>query len=311
MLSSLDNPLAIYLAVIAGALGLWFLMPKPKHTRPLVGGLIAAAALGILWLGVYETLDFATLGLTTTAFVYYYVFSAIAIGAAVMVITATKPVHSALWFVMVVLASAGLFLVLSAEFMAFAMVIIYAGAILVTYMFVIMLAASAGGPNDPGEGEVFDLRSREPGAAVVVGFLLMAVLLTLSFDPGREANAAAASPTDAEIIAEVLPNRSSDGVRAQIDREIADLDPSADPFIHQADRDKLYNVEKVGLDLFQSHPLGIELAGVILLVSLIGAVVIAKTRVEDHPEPRPVGAAHPAGHDEDEDGDRDETGGKP
>jgi NADH-quinone oxidoreductase subunit J len=297
-ISSLDNPLAIYLAVIVGAVGLWFLMPKPRHTRPIVGGVLAAAALGIVWLGVYEALDFGDLGVSTLAFVYYYVFSAIAIFSAVMVITATKPVHSALWFVMVVLASAGLFLVLSAEFMAFAMIIIYAGAILVTYMFVIMLASSAGGPNDPGEGEVFDLRAREPGAAVVVGFLLLAVLLTLSFDPRLEPNPAAASPPDAQVIAEVLPNRTAGAVREQIEAEIADFDPSADPVIHQADRRRLSNVEKVGLDLFQSHPLGIELAGVILLVALIGAVVIAKTRVEDHPEPRPTGAARPASHDE-------------
>ncbi|MEL7349028.1 MAG: NADH-quinone oxidoreductase subunit J [Planctomycetota bacterium] len=297
MQTTLTNPLAIYLAVLAGAFGLWCLMPKPRHHRPLLGGLLAAGALGIAWLVMYETLDFADLGLSVTAFVYYYVFSAIAIGSAIMVIIATKPVHSALWFVMVVLASAGLFLVLSAEFMAFAMVIIYAGAILVTYMFVIMLAASAGGPNDPGEDEIFDLQAREPGAAVFAGLLMLAVLLTLSFDASNRPNPLAASPPDREVIAEILPNRTADVVRGRIEAEIARLDPTASPVIAQADPDRLSNVEGVGLDLFQSHPLGIELAGIVLLVALIGAVVIAKTRVEDHPEPRPSGAAHPAGHD--------------
>ncbi|MEM0914292.1 MAG: NADH-quinone oxidoreductase subunit J [Planctomycetota bacterium] len=294
----LTNPLAIYLAVVIGAVGLWFMMPKGRQNRRIVGGVIAAAALGLGWFGTYEALDFADLGLSAIAFVYYYVFSAIAIVSAVMVITATKPVHSALWFVMVVLASAGLFLVLSAEFMAFAMIIIYAGAILVTYMFVIMLAASAGGPNDPGEDEIFDLRSRTPTAAVIAGFLMLAVLLTLSFDKGNQPNPLAAMPSDGEIIAEVIPNRSADVVHDRILTEIARSDPSAAPLIHQADPERLSNVEKIGLDLFQSHPLGIELAGVVLLVALIGAVVIAKTRVEDHPEPRPSGAAHPSGHGE-------------
>jgi NADH-quinone oxidoreductase subunit J len=45
-----------------------------------------------------------------------------------------------------------------------------------------------------------------------------------------------------------------------------------------ADTQKLDNVERVGMDLFESHPLGLELAGVILLVSLVGAVVIARKR---------------------------------
>ncbi|MEO0588489.1 MAG: NADH-quinone oxidoreductase subunit J [Planctomycetota bacterium] len=294
---TLDNPLAIYLAAVAGALGLWFMMPKPRQTHRLLGGLLAAAALGLLWFGTYASLDFADLGLSTTAFVYQYLFSAIAIAAAALVITATKPVHSALWFVMVVLSSAGLFLTLSAEFMAFAMIIIYGGAILVTYMFVIMLAANAGGPNDPGEDEIFDIRARTPGAAVAAGFLLMAVLLTLSFDATRAPNPTAASAPDAVIIEEILPNRTAAAVRSRIDAEIADVDPGTDAVIHQADPGRLTNVEKVGLDLFMAHPLGIELAGIILLVSLIGAVVIAKTRVEDHPEPRPAGAPHPAGDD--------------
>ncbi|MEM6333173.1 MAG: NADH-quinone oxidoreductase subunit J [Planctomycetota bacterium] len=291
---TLDNPLAIYFAVVAGALGLWLMMPKARQTYRVAGGVIAAAGLGLLWLGTYAALDFADLGLSTTAFVYQYIFSAIGIGSAALVITATKPVHSALWFVLVVLASAGLFLTLSAEFMAFAMVIIYGGAILVTYMFVIMLAANAGGPNDPGEDEVFDIRARTPGAAIAAGFLLLAVLLTLSFDATRAPNPAAAAAPDAVIIEEILPNRTAAAVRARIDAEIADVNPTTDAFIHQADPDRLSNVEVVGLDLFMAHPLGIELAGIILLVSLIGAVVIAKTRVEDHPEPRPSGAPHPA-----------------
>jgi NADH:ubiquinone oxidoreductase subunit 6 (subunit J) len=41
----------------------------------------------------------------------------------------------------------------------------------------------------------------------------------------------------------------------------------------------LDNVERVGFDLFRSHPLGLELAGVILLVALVGAVVIARQKI--------------------------------
>src|SRR5690606_18013423 len=63
----------------------------------------------------------------------------------------------------------------------------------------------------------------------------------------------------------------------------------------------LASSERVGLDLFLSHPLGLELAGVILLVALIGAVVIARTQVPDEttpiiapPDPETGATARPA-----------------
>jgi NADH-quinone oxidoreductase subunit J len=64
------------------------------------------------------------------------------------------------------------------------MVIIYGGAILVTYVFVIMLAAQAGGQaaaegQDPQTSPLYDREAREPAAAVIVGFLLLAVLLSI------------------------------------------------------------------------------------------------------------------------------------
>src|SRR5688572_13245394 len=131
---------ALYIATVLGAVALVLMMPRRDWTAGKLGGLLGAATLGGLWLALHRYLPPA-LGIARPAMVYYYLFSAIAIGSAVRVITHTKPVFSALWFVMTVVASAGLFLLLGAEFIAFAMVIIYGGAILVTYVFVIMLAA--------------------------------------------------------------------------------------------------------------------------------------------------------------------------
>ena len=97
--------------------------------------------------------------------------------------THPRPVYSALYFVLTVFASAGLFVLLWAEFMAAALVLIYAGAILVTYVFVIMLAARAG---DGGELSDCDLQSREPIASCTIGFGLMALLLYVIFDRAPE-----------------------------------------------------------------------------------------------------------------------------
>ena len=101
--------------------------------------------------------------------VYFSLFAAMAILAATRVITHPKPVYSAIYFVAVVIAVAALLVLQEAEFLAVALVIIYAGAILVTYLFVIMLAQQPGSP-------IYDRRTREPFLAVVVGFVLMAMI---------------------------------------------------------------------------------------------------------------------------------------
>ena len=81
-----------------------------------------------------------------------------------------NPVHAALSFAMVVLSSCGLFLLQAAPFLMAATIIIYAGAIVVTFLFVIMLAQQAGLSSA-------DQRSHEPFLATVAGFILLASLL--------------------------------------------------------------------------------------------------------------------------------------
>src|SRR5262249_54782648 len=106
------------------------------------------------------------------------VLGLIALAGATRMVTHPKPVFAALYFVLVVVSSAGLFLVLQAEFMAFALIIVYAGATLTTYMSVLMRAqqSRAGGGPDVGGGTLYDRLPREPLAAVTVGFLLLATL---------------------------------------------------------------------------------------------------------------------------------------
>lgn len=277
---------ALYIASALGAVGLYLMMPRPGYTPRAIGALIGAATLGGLWLYLSNHLP-AQLGIETPAFTYQYLFSALAIAAAARVITHTKPVYSALWFVMVVLSSAGLFLTLDAEFMAFALVIIYAGAILVTYLFVIMLAAQSNDAQGQPEPPEYDRLSLEPIAAVAAGFILLALLLTAIFAP-LQSNPDAAGPSDDQIIADVLTDRAINrlGIQAGGD-QIALLPESL------AADTQLDNVERIGLDLFRSQPLGLELAGVILLVSLVGAVVIARKQVAEEHTPTSPAAREP------------------
>ncbi len=280
--TALPMQYALYIASAFGALALFMMMPRQGYNPRKIGALIGAMTLGALWLCLAEYLP-DTLGIERAAFAYYYIFSFLAIACATRVITHTQPVHAALWFVMMVIASVGIFLILDAEFIAFATLIIYGGAILVTYLFVIMLASETSDAQAPQHTPIYDRIAYEPVAAVAAGFFLLAVLLTAIFTP-LPSNPDAHSPSDSQIIASTLTNRAARRLAQQAEfDEIANL-PTA-----LADNRSLDNTEHVGLDLFRSHPLGLELTGVILLVSLVGAVVIAKLRVEpDTAEPAPA-----------------------
>ena len=68
---------------------------------------------------------------------YYMAFASVA--SALLAVTRKNPVHSMLWVLVLFLHVAGIFLVLDAEFLAAVQVIVYAGAILIFYLFVLML----------------------------------------------------------------------------------------------------------------------------------------------------------------------------
>lgn len=69
----------------------------------------------------------------------FYAFATVLIGAAVGVITARNPVHSALFLILAFVTSAVLWLLLEAEFLAIVLVLVYVGAVMVLFLFVIMM----------------------------------------------------------------------------------------------------------------------------------------------------------------------------
>jgi NADH-quinone oxidoreductase subunit J len=212
--------------------------------------------------------------------VYFWLFSIIAIFGAIRVITHPRPVYSALYFVLTVLASAGLFILLWAEFMAAALILIYAGAILVTYVFVIMLASSAApageatGPGAGGYGRAAGLAdvdrvSRDPIAASAIGFALMGLLLFVIFDK-----------------AQGLPNPAPPPSAALAQTAVATMPPENAPGAVPTEAmaaATLGSTQSLGEYLFQSQLINLELAGIILTIAMIGAIVIARRRTLSHP----------------------------
>ncbi len=70
---------------------------------------------------------------------FFYLFSAVMIGSAIMVIVARNPVHSVLFLILAFVNAAGLFLLMGAEFLAMILIVVYVGAVAVLFLFVVMM----------------------------------------------------------------------------------------------------------------------------------------------------------------------------
>ena len=75
----------------------------------------------------------------STVDILFYLLSAFAIVSATMVLISKNPIHSVLWLILVFFAISGHYILLNAQFLAIVNIIVYAGAIMVLFLFVIML----------------------------------------------------------------------------------------------------------------------------------------------------------------------------
>jgi NADH-quinone oxidoreductase subunit J len=73
------------------------------------------------------------------AAIFFYLFAAVAVASAVMVIAARNPVHSVLYLILCFFNAAGLFILMGAEFLAMILVVVYVGAVAVLFLFVVMM----------------------------------------------------------------------------------------------------------------------------------------------------------------------------
>jgi NADH-quinone oxidoreductase subunit J len=71
--------------------------------------------------------------------VFFYLFALIAVASAFMVISARNPVHSVLFLILTFFNAAGLFLLTGAEFLALILLVVYVGAVMVLFLFVVMM----------------------------------------------------------------------------------------------------------------------------------------------------------------------------
>jgi len=119
----------------------------------------------------------------------FYVFAALLVFAALRVVSTRNPVHAALWLVLAFFTASGLWLLLGAEFLAIALVLVYVGAVMVLFLFVVMML------DVNFDALRKDFRSYLP-VAVTVGVLVL-VEMTLLLVSATRGSAAAPAPAAA------------------------------------------------------------------------------------------------------------------
>lgn len=167
----------------------------------------------------------------------FFVFAAVAVGGALGVIFGRSPIASLLFMIMSLASVAGIYVLLEAHFLAAIQVMVYAGAIMVLFLFVIMLL-------NLGHDYERDLKGGAWAFAAFVGSGLMAGLLARRFgDAG-------------EFFSELEGARAIDAALA----EKGALGVIAEP-------------------LYTTYVVPFEITGILLLVAIVGALVLAKRRV--------------------------------
>ncbi|MEX0907703.1 MAG: NADH-quinone oxidoreductase subunit J [Gemmatimonadota bacterium] len=175
----------------------------------------------------------------------WWVFASMAVGGGFGMITRRSPVASLLFLVLTFFSLAGVYVLLGAHFIAAIQIIVYAGAIMVLFLFVVMLL-------NLGHDYQSDLRG---GGWIVTGFVAAGVvgfLIWRSFGGGGSLAGAGAAA-------------------GSIDRGGAqDIAASVE---------ELNAVGAIAHPLFRHYIVPFELVGILLLVAIVGAVLLAKRRV--------------------------------
>ncbi len=162
---------------------------------------------------------------------FFYLFAAVTVTSAFMVISSRNPVHSVLFLILTFFNSAGLFLMLGAEFLALILVVVYVGAVAVLFLFVVMML----------DVDFVELRQGFlqylPVGALVGLVLLIELLLVLGgWSISADVVASAVTP---------IPSLSD-----------------------------LSNTEAIGTVLYTRYIFFFQIAGLVLLVAMIGAIVL-------------------------------------
>jgi NADH-quinone oxidoreductase subunit J len=161
----------------------------------------------------------------------FYLFAALLIASAVLVVTARNPVHSVLWLILAFFNAAGLMVLVGAEFIAMLLVIVYVGAVAVLFLFVVMML-------DVDTAALRAGFTRNLPLGLLVALVLLAELVFAGFALGAGG-----------IVLGEATGANAPGIGES-------------------------NIESLGAILYTDYLFLFEMAGIILLVAMIGAIVL-------------------------------------
>ena len=168
----------------------------------------------------------------------FYLFALCTIVGGLFTVISRNPVHSVLWLILAFLSSAGLFVLLGAEFVAMLLVIVYVGAVAVLFLFVVMML-------DVDFAELRAGMAKYMPLALLIGVILL-MQLGMAFGAWETSEIASAQlSAPAPLAAETQ------------------------------------NTAALGLLLYDRYFLLFQLAGLILLVAMIGAIVLTLRHRQD------------------------------
>ena len=158
------NLFELGIPILLGVVGYMLAAASPERNKNIPAAVCLLGAIVAAWFSWWQ------LGDNVVEDVLFTSFAGLMVMAGCGMQVETRPVYSALWFALVILATCGLFLMQGAPFISAATIIVYAGAIIVTFLFVIILARQTGTSN-------YDVRLMQPMLAMVSGGLLLAALV--------------------------------------------------------------------------------------------------------------------------------------
>jgi NADH-quinone oxidoreductase subunit J len=180
----------------------------------------------------------------------FYVFAAFAVVSASLCILQRNPVSAALWLVSTMFSLAAIYVLLDAQFIAAIQVLVYAGAVMVLFLFVIMLL-NLGHASSDMRGP-----SSVAAAVVIVGLLGIELFALWRYTPSRLASEISQAPALADPATMFAAG------------QVAQQETAARGV-----------VGAIAAPLFQIYLVPFEITSILLLAAIVGAVVLAKRKV--------------------------------
>jgi NADH-quinone oxidoreductase subunit J len=188
--------------------------------------------------------------------IIFYILSALALAGASMVIFHRNPVYNVLALVVTFFAIAGHFLLLSAQFLAAVHIIVYAGAIMVLFLYVIMMLNLNvdSEPNKPLLAKI---------GAIIGGGSLMLVLVAALKSAEKMSLIDAAKKQGFIIDPNTSPNVVAESTATYL-----------------AHSSTMGTIETLGQVLYKTHILPFEVSAILFLVGMVGAVMLGKKEIQ-------------------------------